>query len=74
MKAKYCYCTNTYKIDCKGAKNQCRVPYYWEHGIGSLTTDPSEITNVITNRNIGEFSVEPTPRKESTITKNLRNS
>ena len=43
MKAKYCYCKNTYSINCEQSKAvNCRAPYYWEHGIGSLTTQDSQ--------------------------------
>lgn len=29
-KAKYCYCKNTYAVDCKTKNSKCKAPYYWE--------------------------------------------
>jgi len=44
MKAVYCKCRNTYSIKCsKDKKNKnCKVPYYWEQGIGSIYKEDTE--------------------------------
>ena len=36
-KAVYCYCMNTYSIECKDNQgNKCHAPEYWKQGIGSI--------------------------------------
>lgn len=38
-KAKYCKCLNTYtNKDCY--EGNCKAPYYWSQGIGSITKEP----------------------------------
>jgi len=37
MRAVYCKCKNTYSIKCdKGKSKDCKAPYYWKQGIGSI--------------------------------------
>ena len=46
MRAVYCKCKNTYSIDCKEYQNkQCKTPYYWKQGIGSIYKTPDEEDN-----------------------------
>lgn len=33
-KAVYCYCQNTYSIECKD--KECTAPEYWKQGIGDI--------------------------------------
>jgi len=37
-KAKYCKCKNTYTIN--NCDNSCNAQYYWEHGVGKITSTP----------------------------------
>ena len=36
MRAVYCKCKNTYSIKCDKKKKDCKAPYYWKQGIGSI--------------------------------------
>lgn len=38
--AVYCYCKNTYSIECKNEK--CDAPEYWKQGIGNISAKPEE--------------------------------
>ncbi len=33
-KAVYCYCLNTYSIECKD--KDCEAPEYWKQGVGNI--------------------------------------
>jgi hypothetical protein len=36
-RAVYCYCKNTYSIECKDSQMKgCKAPDYWKQGIGSI--------------------------------------
>ena len=37
-KAVFCYCKNTYSIECKDRSetNECTAPKYWQQGIGKI--------------------------------------
>lgn len=40
-RATYCYCKNTYSINCEGANGgRCDAPYYWKQGIGNISGVP----------------------------------
>jgi hypothetical protein len=42
-RAVYCYCKNTYSIECdKGYNKKCKAPEYWKQGIGSINKEQEE--------------------------------
>lgn len=42
-RAVYCYCKNTYSIECdKGSNKRCNAPDYWKQGIGNISNTAEE--------------------------------
>jgi len=42
-RAVYCYCKNTYSIECdKGKNKRCNAPNYWKQGIGNISNTAEE--------------------------------
>lgn len=62
MRATYCKCKNTYTI--KGCKSKkCKTPYYWSHGIGSISVD-NHVSNIV-NEDTERTEVHITSEKTS---------
>jgi hypothetical protein len=42
-RAVYCYCKNTYSIECGQVQGkECHAPDYWKQGIGNISKEPEE--------------------------------